>query len=284
MPYDRMQRVSRIKPCPVCNKPDWCLVAPDGSAAICQRVEQGSKKRCGDAGWLHVLSGNVHYVPYVHYRGVRRRRLQTVSVKPKEQCTLIRTLAQQYRGQITPDQLNELSEALGVSAKSLERLGVGWDGEAWTFPMSDGKDVIGIRRRFTNGSKVSVKGSSTGLFVPTGLSEGLLIITEGPSDCAAALDLGFDAIGRPSCNSRVDMTVKFARGRDEVVIIGDNDKPGRQGAETLASRLVLHCAVKLIFPPVKDLRQWLKNGLTPSKLAQEIESVEPIKLEYVNKS
>ena len=50
------RRVSKAKPCPVCGKPDWCLVTGpqgDSTAAICARVE--SPKRCGEAGWLHVL-------------------------------------------------------------------------------------------------------------------------------------------------------------------------------------------------------------------------------------
>jgi hypothetical protein len=51
-------RVSRRRPCPVCERPDWCLYAGDESApsaVICARVE--SNKRVGDqgAGWLHVL-------------------------------------------------------------------------------------------------------------------------------------------------------------------------------------------------------------------------------------
>ena len=48
--------VSASNPCPVCRKPDYCLVALDGTAAICPRVEAGSVKRCGDAGWLHRLT------------------------------------------------------------------------------------------------------------------------------------------------------------------------------------------------------------------------------------
>ena len=70
MSPEKMQRVSKTNPCPVCSKQDWCLYAKDGSAAICQRIEEGSKKRCGDAGWLHVLSNghnrhNEHRKRYV---------------------------------------------------------------------------------------------------------------------------------------------------------------------------------------------------------------------------
>ena len=43
------KRVSRSDPCPICGKPDWCVVAED--AVICARIE--SLKRCGEAGWLH---------------------------------------------------------------------------------------------------------------------------------------------------------------------------------------------------------------------------------------
>lgn len=48
-----MVSVSASKRCPVCEKPDWCLIAPDGSASICSRTE--GAKCCGDAGWLHRL-------------------------------------------------------------------------------------------------------------------------------------------------------------------------------------------------------------------------------------
>ena len=47
------QRVTKSCRCPVCGRPDWCLIAADGTAAICARVQSG--KRCGEAGWLHRL-------------------------------------------------------------------------------------------------------------------------------------------------------------------------------------------------------------------------------------
>ena len=47
-------RVTRQRLCVICGKPDWCMVAADGSAAICQRIESG--KRAGQAGWLHRLT------------------------------------------------------------------------------------------------------------------------------------------------------------------------------------------------------------------------------------
>src|SRR5262245_60213476 len=51
--YGNTVPATPARPCPVCHKPDWCLVALDGSAAICQRVT--GEKRCGKAGSLHRL-------------------------------------------------------------------------------------------------------------------------------------------------------------------------------------------------------------------------------------
>lgn len=49
-------RVSGRNQCPVCGKPDWCLISQDGTAAICPRIR--SDKQAGDAGWLHRLTAD----------------------------------------------------------------------------------------------------------------------------------------------------------------------------------------------------------------------------------
>lgn len=132
-----------------------------------------------------------------------------------------------------------------------------------------------------NGRKVSIMSSKMGLFIPSDLpTKGLLLICEGASDTAAALDLGFVAIGRPSCNSKVEMTANFARGR-AVVIVSDNDEVGKIGSKKLARALSLICPdVKVIFPPygIKDLRQWFKAGLTEEILLQLIQKTKPIEV------
>ncbi len=56
MASENMQRVSKQNPCPICGKPDWCLVAPDKSAAICPRTPDGSAKEIPGSGFLHVTS------------------------------------------------------------------------------------------------------------------------------------------------------------------------------------------------------------------------------------
>lgn len=280
MACDRMERVSRARPCPVCGKCDWCLVAADGSAAICQRVEAGSLKRCGNAGFLHILVDR-HDGHDRHRCGVRWRHAVKISLGQDALGPDFGRLSAKYQSQLTGEGFEALTRSLGLSPGNLLRLRVGWDGRAYTFPMSDASgNVVGIRRRFPGGKKASVRGSRSGLFIPTDLDrDGPLLICEGPTDTAAALDLGFDAIGRPNCNSLIEMTVRAARGWAEIVVIADNDVAGRTGANRLASALALCCScVQVIHPPdgVKDLRQWRSTGLSSETLQKIIAATQPI--------
>lgn len=280
MAEGRMKRVSRDRPCPGCGKSDWCLIAPDGSAAICQRVKEGSRKKCGDAGYLHILNDrhNGHDRPR---SSAKWRRSVTVGRDQGSQAQDFGQMAAECQTRLTDDRLRALACSFGLSAQSLQRLRVGWDGRAYTFPMfDDGGRIIGIRRRFPNGKKVSVMGGRTGLFLPTDMAEaGPLLVCEGATDTAAALVLGFAAIGRPNCNSLVEMTVRAVRGWGEMAIVADNDSVGRMGAERLASVLALCCpCVRTVPPPngVKDLRRWLRTGLTAEALRKVIAETGPV--------
>jgi len=48
-------RVTKDNPCPVCGKPDWCLTAQDGKAAICARIESNRPAGNKGTGWIHRL-------------------------------------------------------------------------------------------------------------------------------------------------------------------------------------------------------------------------------------
>lgn len=272
--HKEFQRVNKRTPCPICDKPDWCLIAPDESAAICARVQEGSVKRCGEAGWLHRLNDN-------HRPGAYRPHRRTIS-PPAKPAKDFAELAQRYQDMLTEQSLNKLVVQLGVSADSLRRLQVGWNGAGYTFPMRDETGaIVGLRVRYPSGTKVCETGSRQALFIPTDIpARGLLLICEGPSDTAAALDLDFSAVGRPSCNAGARMLSKFASGRD-VALIADNDKPGRKGAEALAGELILHCPkLRIVYPPdeIKDLRQWKAAGLARDELRRRIKVVKPITL------
>ena len=103
-----------------------------------------------------------------------------------------------------------------------------------------------------------------------------IIITEGQTDTATAMDLGFVAIGRPSAESGIDLLPSLVRGRD-VVIVGDNDAgAGQRGMESVYQTLEPICkSVTKALPPetVKDLREWKqKFSLTQGSFLDYVES------------
>jgi hypothetical protein len=245
------RRVTRAEKCPVCGKPDWCLLATDGTAILCQRIE--SQKRCGDAGWLHRI-GSANGRPHVAM--IQEAKRNGVI----DFAYLARTYARNSSGE-----LSKAATSLGVSVASLRRLNAGYDGEAITFPMVNEKqNVCGIRRRFADGRKLSVKGGKEGVF--RGYEEtGPVVIVEGPTDAAAAITLGVQALGRPSCTGGTRIVAALLAGRT-ATIMADADGPGLAGAARLAKQLGCRVAT----PPDghKDLRAWLRSGATAAALVQ----------------
>src|SRR5262245_3351489 len=124
-------RVSRQKPCPVCQKPDWCLVNQD--VVLCMRV-QSSKAvqfKTGELGWRHDQGTQKIY--------------QAPAPKPVVTLDPVKVL-RGWRAH-NARSVEGLAGSLGVSVASLERLGCIWAGEhrAWAFPMRDGFGaVVGI--------------------------------------------------------------------------------------------------------------------------------------------
>jgi 5S rRNA maturation endonuclease (ribonuclease M5) len=205
---------------------------------------------------------------------------------------------------MTPGMIEFLAAALGVTATSLTRLGIGWAFDAayrrgpkspvfdagdlmrisaanaaYSFPMTDASgNVLGIRIRSSTGEKWSVTGGHEGLFIPHDLPRGgELLITEGPTDCAALLDLGFAATGRPSCTGGVKLLVELARRRkpSTVTIVADGDEPGQRGANALATVLAVYVRrLRIITPPieVKDARTWKQAGATVADVRAAIDA------------
>ena len=264
------KRVSRRRPCPICERPDWCLYVGDDdapSAVICARVE--STKPVGEkgAGWLHVLrNDSPTWAPWKRTVHVAVRQMgPEASASPEA----IAREAEAAAASTAPERLERFAEALGVSADSLRRLGVGYmvKRRAWGFPMRDASgEVTGARLRLATGKKLSIRGGKEGLFILSGIEPGgRLMIAEGPSDTAALLTLGFACVGRPSCTGGVKHLVALAQRLkpEEVVIVADGDEPGQRGAERLATALLAYApAVRIITPPAKDAREWVRGGAT----------------------
>lgn len=109
---------------------------------------------------------------------------------------------------------------------------------------------------------------------------GEVVCGEGMSDTAAAMDLGFNAVGRPSNLGGLDILPDLVRGR-RVIVVGENDKkkdgsePGKEGM--IATYRALKQAgvdAVMVMPPkaIKDLRAWaVKHGLTRATFLAYVE-------------
>lgn len=275
-----LQRVTRTRPCPICRRPDWCTVTADGRLAICMRVPEGAKKRSANGGFVHVLRDDRAW------RSLPRARVIPAAVCEPQRADLDR-LARQYREAVDGAALQVLADSLGLSTGSLRRLRIGWDSRrrAWTFPMvNPASQVVGVRLRFPDGRKLAVTGGREGLFIPDGLDySGSLILAEGPTDCAALLDLGFPAIGRPSCSGAVRHCTELVRAHWplDVVAMADSDVPGKSGAQSLALALLPFArSVRVIQPPagLKDARAWKRSGAMRAEVQTVIDSAPVLEL------
>ena len=202
-------RVSKRQRCPVCNRTDWCLLAADGTAAICPRVE--SDRLIGEAGWLHRLNDSEHRA-----RGPRR-----LVLNHRRLALPANLAAMARRYQAVGEELGKLTEIadrIGLSAQSLGQFGVEWSfrENCSTWPMCNAKgQVVGVNRRFRNGEKKVMPGHRAGLYMPAGLPEDMsrlglpLLICEGGSDAVAGLDLGYWTVGRFSCTHGAKLLVNL---------------------------------------------------------------------------
>ncbi|HUW21031.1 MAG TPA: toprim domain-containing protein [Sedimentisphaerales bacterium] len=222
-----------------------------------------SSRPCKSGGWFHTLGEPVKYKP-------APKKSKPVPVRD------FAALSSQYVENLI--NIDRLANELGVSIRSLERLDTGWNGNI-TFPMRDGRErIIGIRIRGSKG-KWCVEGSRQGLFWPEGVYSGSdwpLVICEGPTDCAALLDMEFDVIGRPSCMGGTEHIIEFLKGRRrDVIIMADKDPPkerpdgsvwfpGQEGAARLSKAILPFVrSLRIIKPPFfKDIREWHKAGAT----------------------
>lgn len=256
----RWIRVTKRKRCPICEHADWCLISPDGAAVICMRVPSGREKRLKDG-----TIGNIHRI------GDAKPEREYIPPTAAEVNLDVPAILRRYSMDTTPALMAEFAASLGVAASALERLGAVWSRRhnAWAFPMRDATGrAVGVRLRTIDGKKWAIRGSHSGLFLSATFEgdffggAGPIFVCEGPTDTAAMLTLGLDAIGRPSCSSCGDMVkTLLAEERREVVIVQDRDVPGQRGAAQLAIDLRRPC--KIITPMKgKDAREWVKLGAT----------------------
>ncbi len=264
-------RVTRQRPCPICQKSHWCTYTSDGRLVCCMRVESAKVLRNG--GWLHRV-------------GDGGGRAAAPARPPRRVSDAALFDAGAYHSALLARgdwrDVDGLALSLGLCPYALATLEPVWDHwhDAWAFPMRDGTGkVVGIRLRANDGRKWSVKGSREGIFFDPKVGRvPVVMFCEGPTDTAAAISLGFAAVGRPSCSGALEQTRAFCfrHGVQKVIVMADQDAPHRRpdgsvwypgwdGAERLVA--VLELPFKVVMPPAKDLRAWVIEGATVAAVA-----------------
>ena len=149
-----------------------------------------------------------------------------------------------------------------VRGNSLSAFNVGWDNEAYTFPMYNSTlEVTGIQRAWVSGKKKAVHGSQLGLFVPTTINTKILFITEGVSDAIAVYDIGFDVIGKPCATFGDNIIKDFICNEliSKIIIIPDNNDAGKKSCDNIAKTIKGIVNYNIFqFDGAKDIRQLIQ--------------------------
>ena len=250
--------------CPICGKKDWCLVSSDKTAAICPRIEAGSKKYIEGSGYLHILKESDKSWPVQSYR-----------FELPSHNVIMADIAKKYMIKSGDRRLARLSDLLGIEEEALTSHWIGYSGskKGFTFPMFRAKfQVLGIRIRQDGGKKFAVKGSKEGLFIPREFYKDKrpVVVCEGPTDAACCTSFDFRTVGRPSCLGGQKLLVELLED-EHVCILADSDGPGQTGAQKLAEALFRKSkSVSVATPPAKDLREWKNQGCQRQDLLQLI--------------
>ena len=114
-------RASKRMPCPICGKPDWCLIGHDRNRVLCARIDIGAQAHWGRDRELHLhaLDG----------KAIKREALvQPMPIVRPDPIDFAPT-AEHCQEMASPDRVIALAESLGLSSASLECLGIGWECE-----------------------------------------------------------------------------------------------------------------------------------------------------------
>lgn len=155
-----------------------------------------------------------------------------------------------------------IAELWNVHWDSLSVFNVGWDSEAYTFPMYNSTlDITGIQRAWISGKKKAVHGSQLGLFVPIIINTKVLFVTEGISDAIALYDIGFSVIGKPCATFGDNIIKDFICNKliSKVIIIPDNNDAGEKSCNSIIKTIkgIVNYSI-FSFDGAKDIRQLIQ--------------------------
>ncbi len=296
------RQVTRNSPCEICRGTHKCSRCSDG-LILCGRPPDHLKKGDECNGFVFLGRGKDDQWgtfrskddPVLIERQRKRdddfarhaSRANGTTAKPATGARReMQGAAADYAARLKPWHRAELANALGIPEHVLSCLPLlGFDeqdpaGPCWCFPECDSSGrVIGITRRWKDGTKKAVKGGSRGLTIPDRWQEreGAVMLPEGASDTLALTALGLPAIGRPSNTGGVKELIELLTpipAERPIIVLGEWDPkedgkwPGRDGAKSIADQLAnaLSRPVSWALPPdhAKDVRTWIVEIKKPA--------------------
>lgn len=184
----------------------------------------------------------------------------------------------------------DLAKNIGVSYEIIEKFNVGFFKGKFLIPMYDKQGICGIQQRWYEGDKCikrCQRYSKHGWFIPVNIhsldfyrNHSIIFITEGWSDAAVMIDLGYLAIGRFNALTVTSCPIHLNQF-DKVYIVSDTDKCGATGSRKL-QKLIPRS--KVIYPCIKnsdgkvtnywkDIREMVKiygKGVTKEWLKKQV--------------
>jgi len=235
------------------------LIAPGGEAAICARISEGSIKKAGDAGWLHILGD---------FKPVRYEEKPAPKINWNMWMSWASGNLMMHR-----KEFSELCRDININPIAALQFFLGYHDGWLLIPLYNERNKIaGIQKR-KGKLKRFVKNSRAGVFLPLPIFDypgRVLAVTEGWTDTVIARLYGFNAIGKFNCLVGDEWVSYYVRelGYREVIIFSDRDEVGRTGAEKTKNFLkkMNKVNVKVVVTPEKDLKACYEKGKKLSDL------------------
>lgn len=172
---EKLVRVTRREPCPICQKPTWCSVSADRAFAICMRAP--AEREAKNGGFIHILDesmrGQARPVPVEvkqHQRAdvsirdeMNRHLLRDLKLRPRDRADLLRRGLDEvaitrngYKSVPLPSELNELMEKFeGKDPRGVP--GFFRKDGAWRLNIGEWKDKHNTAHSFHQGYLIPVR-------------------------------------------------------------------------------------------------------------------------------
>jgi hypothetical protein len=295
--HTEFHTVNRSKPCQVCGATARCTRGDDG-LILCHELEGEQPgfvhlgRAKGDPEWTQYRREGD---PLLQGNGWEAHRPYTANGRNHDgfsEATPINweDRSRELAGNLNADRASELANDLGLpecSLSALPLLGYDPSENCWTFPEHDGQgQIIGINRRYKDGTKKAAKDSRRGLSIPSDWAKrnGPVFLPEGASNTLALTAVGLSAVGRPNNTTGAELLAELLKdvpADRRVIMVADwdpkptGDWPGRDGADKIAAELAdkLGRRIERTMPPpkpdgegsYKDVRKWTQaQNLDPT--------------------